>query len=498
MSLMGLDIGTTGTKVIIFNEEGKILASAYREYPLYHPEPGWSELDADEVWSNVVCAIREATSRTRDKVEALAISTQGEALTPVDRNGKALGACIVTFDNRSSENERKFLRRISRMDLFRITGHPPAQIYTLFKLLWWKEHHPKVFGRAWKFLLWEDYACYKLTGRPAIGAPNAARTNLYDVRKKKWSEKILGLSGIDENKLSEVHPAGTIAGEVTARASKETGLPAGAKVVAGAHDQPAGALGAGVIKAGVGMDATGTVECVCLASPRLIINKTMLDNNLCCYPHASAGLFVTLAFNFTGGALLKWYRDNFCEAEIQEAHRKGKDVYDIIFSEVADEPTNILTLAHFAPTGTPYFDPDPTGAIVGLSNATDKSVFIKGLLEGICYEIKMNLHLIRKAGFRVNELRAIGGGAKAPKWLQLKADMYKTKIVTLAVSEAASLGMAMLAGTAVGKYGSIEEAVKILVRSGKAYYPNRKRAAYYDEQFEKYRKLYPAFKKLKA
>jgi len=495
MSLLGLDVGTTGTKAIVFSEEGRILSSAYREYPLYHPHPGWIELDPEEVWRRISEALKGALSGCDDAPKAMAICSQGEAFTPVSKKGEILGPCIVTFDNRSADMVGVLAEKIPPEETFQITGIPANQISSIYKMMWLRQERPHIFRETDKFLCWEDFVIWKLGLEPTISDSLAARTGAMDLRKRCWSEKILEAAGIERKLLPEIKRGGEVVGEISQRAADETGLPGGLKVVAGAHDQPAGALGAGVIESGVGMDATGTVECICPAFTEPVLNETMRQSNLCCYPHAARGMYVTLTFNFTGGSLLRWFRDNFAEAETLRAKEEGRDVYDLILEEMPDEPTRLFVQAHFCPTGTPYLDANPVGAIVGLELATTRGEFIRGLLEGVSFEMKLGIETMRKAGILIEELRAIGGGAKSEKWLQLKADMYGTRIVKMKVSEAACLGMAMLAGSGTGVYASIEEAVRNLVKPESVYLPDDKRRNYYQEQFEKYRKLYPLLKK---
>jgi xylulokinase len=274
----------------------------------------------------------------------------------------------------------------------------------------------------------------------------------------------------------------------------QLGLPKGCKVVTGGHDQPAGALGAGIIKERIAIDATGTVECFAPAFSRPVMNPVMLRNNFCCYYHVAPRLYVTLAFNFTGGSLLRWFRDTMAGEEKAEAKRRGVDVYDILMAKMSAAPTDLFVLPHFTMTGTPYMDPTPTGAIIGLNLATSKAKLIKAVLEGISYEMKLNIELLEEAGVVVDELRAIGGGAKSERWLQLKADMFNKRIVRLTTTEAACQGVSIAAGVATGEYASFSEAVGAIVKPDKVFLPNRSRAKMYEEKLAEYRRIYPALK----
>ncbi|MDP6106925.1 MAG: FGGY-family carbohydrate kinase, partial [Candidatus Brocadiia bacterium] len=434
---MGLDIGTTGTKANVLSEDGRVIASAYREYPLEHPRPGWIELDADRVWQCVRQAVGEAAAGARkDPVRALAISTLGEAAVPVAADGTVLAASIIGFDNRASDLFDRWIRDQDPAEIMRITGQPPSQMFTIVKMMWIKRNEPDLYRRIHKYLTFGDFAHLKMGLEPRIDYSMAARTMAFDIHRKVWSESICEGAGISPELFSTAVPTGRIVGELGARAAEQLGLPPGCVVCAGSHDQPAGALGSGVTESGAAMDATGTVECFAVAMREPVVNETMLTNNLACYPHAAPGLYVSLAFNFTGGSLLRWVRDTFGEAERREADRRGVDVYEVLIEAMDDEPTDILVQPHFTMAGTPYMDTNPVGAILGLTLSTTRGQFLRAILEGISYELKLNLEILAQAGVEVTEFRAIGGGAKSDFWLQLKADMYRRPVVRLQVPEA--------------------------------------------------------------
>ena len=495
MSLMGLDIGTTGTKANVFSEQGGLIASAYREYPLLHPRPGWIELAPEEVWQRVCEAVGEAAcAAARDPVRALAISTLGEAAVPVAESGTVLGNSILGFDNRAAELFDRWIARQDPAEIMRVTGHPPSQMYTIVKLMWIRRNLPDMYAGMRRYLTFGDFAHLKMGLEPVIDYSMAARTMAFDIHRKHYSEEICEAAGVSPELFSTPVPTGHVVGELGREAARELNLPVGCLVCAGAHDQPAGALGSGVTAPGVAMDATGTVECFAVAMGEPVVNRTMLENNLACYPHAVGGLYVSLAFNFTGGSLLRWARDNFGQAEQQEARRRGLDAYEVLIEQMPAEPTDLLVVPHFTMTGTPYMDPNPVGAILGLTLGTSRGEFLRAVLEGISYEMKLNLEILGRAGVEVKEFRAIGGGAKSDFWLQLKADMYDRPVVRLQVAEAASLGMAIAAGVAAGLYGSADQAARELVVPRERFTPDPRKAEHYDQMLARYRELRPALK----
>ena len=497
MSLLGVDIGTTGTKAVAFTPRGRIIASAYKEYPLHHPQPGWVQLDPVEVWSAVEEVLRSVAGRTKsDPVRAIAVSSQGEAGVPIDKNGGGLYASVISFDTRCVEEVKELEGAISAERLFRLTGHTPHTTYTVPKLMWLKKHEPEAFSRVWKYLCWEDYCSYRLGGCTSIDWSLAGRTLAFDVRRREWSLEVLDAAGLSRGIFSDAVPAGTTIGKVSRSAAASLGLPRGALLVAGAHDQPAGALGSGIIRPRIAMDATGTVECITAALSEPVTTPEMMRWGFCSYPHAKSDLYVTLAYNFTGGSLLRWYRDTFGREEVREARKAACDPYELILEGASSEPTRLLVLPHFASTGTPYFDSFAKGAIFGLSLATKRSEIVRALLEGVTFEMKLNVELLDECGVRIDELRPIGGGAKSPFWMQLKADVFNRPVVGLDVTEAACLSMAMLGGVACREFDSLEEAVEATVRPRRTFEPDGSRSSFYDERFQLYKELYPALKGL--
>lgn len=484
MSLLGIDIGTTGTKAAVFAADGTILASAYREYPLIFPRPGWIELDGARVMRSAREAIREAASKARrDPVRALAVAAQGEAVTPVAEDGRYLHPAIVTFDARTAPLTGHWEERLSRKRIYQITGMPLHGMYTASKILWWRRHRPDVFRKARYFLCFEDLLFYEMGLGPVIDPSLAARTMLYDIDRGAWSAELLKIAGVDAERLAR--PGRGVVGILGARAAKEFGLPPGVVAVTGGHDQPCGALGAGVVESNVGMYATGTVECI---TPAFHRRHDLREANIACYPHVVPGLYVALTFNFTGGSLLKWYRDTFGAEERRLAARTKRDVYDLIVAQAAKEPTPLIVLPHFTSTGTPHFDTRSKGVIAGLDLSTTKGEIIRSILEGVTYEMALNVRLLPP----IESFRAIGGGAKSPRWMQIKADLLGRPVSAMRVTEAACLGAAILAGCATGVYRSPQEAAESLSRIETTYRPNEKNRKVYQERFALYRELYPA------
>ena len=497
MSLLGLDIGITGCKAVAFSPEGDMLAQAYREYRLYQPQPGWMELDPAEVWAAVAGVIRQVTAAVAaDPVRALSVSTHGESVVPVDAQGRPIYGFITAIDTRAGEQARWWGERLGKERIFHITGMPLHPMYTVNKLMWLRQNDPHVFRAAHRFLCMQDFVFHQLGLPPTMDRTLATRTMAFDVSRLAWSEEILELAQLDVARMSQVLPSGTVIGEIPAAVIEELGLAPGAVGVTGGHDQPSGALGCGAIAEGVAMDSTGTVECVAVASPRLVLNEALMQSNLPIAPHTAPGMYLVLGYSSTGGALLRWYRDNFAGAERQEAERTGQDVYDLILQQATAGPSPVLILPHFVGAGTPSMDADSKGAILGLDLSTSRGQIIKAMLDSVSYEVKLSLDAMEAAGIAVRELRAFGGGAKSPLWLQTKADIYGKPVRAVAVSEAPCLGVAILAGVATGVFSSMEEALAQMVRIGRTYEPDLALHERYMESFQLFAQVYPTLAEL--
>ncbi len=497
MSLLGLDIGTTGCKAVAFDEEGALLSGAYREYTLSHPKPGWTELDANLLWDKIKEVIFEVSTQTRsDPIKALSVSTQGEAVVPVGRDGELLYNFIITFDKRCKPQYQWWQEKVGKEKIFQITGMPLHPMYTINKIMWLKENERDIYRKVYKFLCVEDFVIFKLGALPTIDYSLAARTMCFNIREKKWSEKILSLAGVSEELLSDAKPSGYPVGKVNSKIAEELALKRNVVVVTGGHDQPCGALGAGVVTPGLVMNAIGTSDVLCPTIRKPLLNKKMLENNYCCYPHICPDIYTTISVNLTGGLLLRWYRDTFCFEEKMEAKRTGRDVYDIIVEKASSEPVDVYILPHFVGSGTPTLDSNSKGAILGLTIDTTKEDISRAILDSNNYDLRLNMDKLQQIGIPIEEIRAIGGGAKSKKWLQLRADVLGKRVCTLKVSEAVSLGAAILAGVGIDTFDSPQEGARQWVKIDRIFEPDIKQHAHYRERYQNYLKIYPALKEL--
>lgn len=492
MSLLGIDIGTTGCKVAIFNRYGELLSIAYKEHSLIYPKVGWVELDPELIWNNIKNLIKKVNQKIKkDKVKAFSISCQGEAVIPVDRRGCTLYNAIVTFDSRTKDQYEFWEKGLGRKRIFDVTGMPLHPMYSINKIMWIKKNLNHIYKKTFKFLCFEDYVFSKLGLKPTIDYSLAARTMAFDIIKKRWSKKILEEAKIDVGLLSEVRSSAEVVGEINPKISKELGFEKEDIVgVTGGHDQACGAFGAGIITTNIAMNATGTSDVITPVFDRVYLTDNMLKNNYCCYPYVVKDKYMTITVNLTGGLLLRWYRDNFCYQEKMIAEKEDKNVYDVITAKMHSEPVNIFILPHFVGSGTPYFDSASKGMILGLNLQTNREKIARAILESSAYDLRLNLEKLEKSGITVNKIIAIGGGAKSSRWLQIKSDVLNKKIVTLKNQEAASLGAAMLAGIAIREYSSFEDAVENTVKESGVFTPDESNSKQYDKRYLIYKDIY--------
>jgi xylulokinase len=493
MSLMGLDIGTTGCKAIVFDETGCILSQASREYPALTPAPNWAEQDAERVWSLAWDALQEAVAGSpAPGPKALALSCQGEAVIPVDRTGRALRHAILGMDTRTGEENRWLVERFGAATLFRRTGMPVHTINTLPKLLWLQRHEPQVWHEASQFLLYEDFFLRRLGGRAVLSHCLASRTQMYDWAAGSWAGDVLEGCGIDEARLASLAPAdGGPVGTLRQDLAAELGLREEVLLAAGGHDQACAALGSGVAGAGLAMVSTGTAEVVEVAMQTPALRDALREGGISIYRHVVPGLYLAMTLNHSGGLLLRWFRDTCCQGQREQARRTGEDPYSLMLADAPQGPTSLMVLPHFAGSGTPTLDTSSKGAILGLTFATNRAALAKAILEGLTFELRINLDLLRQAGIAIHELHAVGGGARSPLWLQLKADICGVPLRVPQVTEAACLGAALLAGVACGAYPDFQAAVAAAVRFSHDVGPEPASQTVYDTRFALYRELYP-------
>ena len=497
MSLLGIDVGTTGSKVVIFSRSGEIIAEEYAEHPLIAPKKGWVELDHNLIFFNIKNILKKAVKKTKnDKVKALAISCQGEAVIPIDKEKNTLYNAIVTFDNRTQEQYEYWKKGLGKKTIFEITGMPLNPMYTINKIMWIKKHRKDIFKKAALFLCFEDFIQMKLCVKPRISYSLAARTSAFDIVKKEWSKVILAEANIDFGMLAVPRPSAEAIGIIPSETAEELGLPHGVVVSTGGHDQACGTFGAGIVEEGFAMNAAGTSDVIAVMLNKPYLNDIMLQNNYQCAPYVIPDKYTALTFNLTGGLLLKWYRDVFCYEESQFAQKENLNIYKLIDEKINDRPVDVFILPHFVGSGTPSLDANSKGIIIGVDIETDKPKLSRAVLESNSYDLKLNLEKIESIGIKITNLIAIGGGAKSSVWLQIKSNVINKSICTLENNEAASLGAALLAGISIGEYKNFKEAAECAVKQNGEFLPDASMVKEYKKRYDIYKSIYSTNKYL--
>ena len=496
MCLVGLDIGTTGCKAVVFDPEGNIKGQGFMEYDVICKKPGWAEQDAEDVWNTAKLVMREAVVKSGVKdIKAVSVSVQGDAVIPVDKNIKPLHNSLLGMDYRSLQQSRMCEKLFGARELFKSTGMRPHPMNSLTKILWFKDNLPDVYGKTYKFMTYEDFILARLgSDEPVIDYSMASRTMAFDLEARTWSKAILAKLNVDESNLSKPVHSACIVGTINADVAEETGICKGAFIVTGGHDQTCAALGAGAAKENIAVDSHGTAEVLSVAFNNPKLNDLMFESFYPCYYHVKKDMYFTFSLNHTGGILLKWYRDNLGCAEAEEAQRTGMSAYQVIESKVSKEPSSVMVLPHFNGSGTPWCDLDSKGAILGLTMASTRHDIVKGIFDSLAYELRVNIETLRSAGVPIEEMRCVGGGARSPLWLQIKADITQCRVATLKVREAACLGAALLAGVGIGAYSDFEEAVGNTVSIAEVYESNEVKSKIYDEKYKVYKDIYFALK----
>jgi len=489
--LIGVDLGTSACKTVIFSLEGRKVSESQREYPVYHPQPTWAEQKPMDWWNAVVETIRESLKKAGVKnkeVAGLAVDSQREAVVPIGRKGEELYNSIIWLDNRTRSQAEKIRGLIDEERVLSITGVVIDPIYSASKILWLKEKAPKVFEEATCFLCAKDYIVYKLSGEFITDYSMASRTMLFDVRKRVWSEEMCSSIGIPVEKLPAAKDSSVVVGEVTSEAAAETGLPEGLPIVNGGGDRPCECLGAGVTEKGYVNIGTGTgsVFEVPLDEPAIDVKGRV---NCCC--HVIPNMWEYEIIIATTGASLRWFRDTFGQEEKIEAQEFGRDPYDLLTEEaskVALGSDGLFFYPYLTGSFFPKFDEKARGTYYGISLSHGKAHFIRAILEGIAFQYLEAFSMLRELNIKVEELSMVGGETKSELWNQIKADVLRIKIRVPEVDNAAALGAALLAGTGTGQYSSLKKAVESAVRLRKVYVPDEDKHKAYRRIYEEYRK----------
>lgn len=499
MKIAGLDIGTTGCKCTVFDEQGTCLGKAYRDYPVVRAVGG-HEVDVSTIMDGVYEVLRELAQQYSD-IAGIGVTSFGETFVMTDAAGNPLHPAMLYTDPRGKEECRELIQKLGEKEIANMTGLRPHEMYSISKMMWLKKHQPEIYEKAKHIFLMEDYVLYHLTGTRQIDYSLASRTMAFDIRSLSWSREIFDVAGVDISLMSHPVPIGTSAGKMTDDAVNKTGLSKDTCIVSVSHDQLSAAVGAGAFSTSVAVDGAGTVECLTPIYDEVPDMDVMTKGYYSVVPYVIPGKYVAYAFSYTGGALLQWCTDTLAKKEKEFAKERGVSVNEYLereyaAGEKAGDPSGLLVLPHFAGAATPYMDTGSKGAVLGMTTATTVSDLYRGCMEGVVYEMYLNYEKLQESGICFEKMHATGGGARSKAWMQMKADMFNLPMTALKTADAGTVGSAMLTGVEIGLFRNLEEAADYMVEETEVYYPCKERHEKYMKVYERYKQVYQAVRPL--
>ena len=495
--LIGIDIGTSATKTVLFDENGTVIASASREYPLYQPENGWAEQrpqDWREAAIDTIGRVIRQAGISGNEVRGVGLSGQMHGLVMLDEAGGVIRPSIIWCDQRSGAVTAEMLRRLPREKWMEITANPPLTGWTAAKILWVKNHEPEHYARCRHILLPKDYIRYVLTGQFATEVSDASGMQLLDVPGRSWSREVLNALEIDENLLGRVYESCEVTGKILPEIAAATGLSTDTVVVGGAGDNAAAAVGTGVIRDGMAFTTIGTSGVVFAHSSRMRLDPAGRVHTCCC---AVPGAWHVMGVTQAAGLSLQWFRNQFCQDYLEEAARGGLDVYQRINEDAASVPAGsdrLIYLPYLMGERTPHLDPDCRGVFFGLSAIHTRAHMLRAVMEGVSYSLCDCNEILKEMGISVSHMMACGGGARSPLWRQMLSDLYGCPVETLKQSEGPALGAAILAGVGSGLYESVESACGRILAEDSRIEPVQEEMEVYKRYHKLYQKLYTSLK----
>lgn len=496
--LLGVDSGTTSCKAALYTLEGELIATASVPHKIYHPQPLWAEQDPEDWWHSAAKAIKDtvkaANARSEDIV-GVSVDSQREAVVPLDNSGNKLLNSIIWLDQRAIPQQEKIKNILPLNEVLNITGVPVDFIFSAPKILWIKDERADVYKRTRKFLCAKDYIVYKLTGEILTDYSMASRTMLFDIKRLCWSEKICSELDINADLLPPIRGSWEVAGEVLSDAAKLTGLKKGTLVACGGGDRPCEALGAGAVNVGsvnIGT-GTGSVFEVPLLQPKIDANSRI---DCCCHVIPDRWEYEVL-LNSTG-ASLSWFKDNFSFRETTKAKKYGVSQYQLFDKEasaVDAGANNLFYYPYLWGARAPIFNSKARGVFFGFSHGHTWAHFLRAILEGVAFQYLKVLKILSDLGVSVSKVRMVGGEAKSDFWNQIKADVINIPIEIPRITEASSLGSAILAGLATKMFTNVDKDVENIVKVGAVYKPRKAVNKKYQRICEAYWRVYKCLEK---
>ena len=488
--LLGIDVGTTAAKAVLFSLDGRLQSLGQAEYPLYHVRPNWVEQSPDDWWIAVCAAIQTALHGVQDgaaRVVGVAVSSQAPTLLPLDQTGTPLRRALIWMDRRADGEVKHFVNSIGAETVYQITGNRADSFFLAPKILWFKNNEPELLARTHQFVQCNGYIAYRLSGAYSLDTVHAALLGLRDHQTGEWSPELLDLCGVNPQQFPPILPGHEQIGEVTVSAAQETGLLPGTAVFVGTVDGSAAALEAGAVQSGIAAEMTGTSTVVLMPTTSPITDPALIS-----MPHAAPGLHLLLGATVASGACLRWFRDQFGAAEVQTAEQQGLDAFDLLTQQAAEVAagSNLIFLPYIMGERSPIWHTEARGVFFGLSLSTPRAALIRAILEGTSYALRHNVEVAQAAGMTVNEIRSVGGGAKSPLWCQIKADVLGIPVALPQTSVGAPFGDALLVGLGAGLYDDLQTVVQNAVSIRARYEPDTQQHEHYTHIYGVFRDLY--------
>lgn len=486
MNFLGLDIGTGGSRAVLIDEIGTVLASATVAHADFaSPHIGWAEQDPNDWWRACVSAIRTVLQNTEAAdIGAISFSGQMHGSVFLDGSDRVLRPALLWCDQRTEKQCEEISDKIGRQRLIELVCNPAVTGFTLPKLLWVRENEPEIWNQVKSILLPKDYIRLRLSGDKASDVADSSGTLLFDVQNRKWSDEMLRAFNIDAALLPKVSESIEVTGSVSQFAADETGLKAGTPIVAGAGDNAAGAIGMGVTRPGTVSATIGTSGVVFGVTERPRLDLKGRIHTLC---HAMPGRWHNTGVTLAAGLSLKWFRDNF----------GGGKSFDELGNEAEKVPSGsegAIWLPYLMGERTPHLDPNARAAFVGLTASHTAAHLSRAVMEGVAFSLRDSFEIFEEAGADISSIRLGGGGAKSKIWRQIQADVYGQPVEILEADEGAAFGAAILAGVGVGAWGSVDEACEKTIRVAEIVEPNQESVQMLDRNYAAYEQLYSALR----
>ena len=498
--VMGIDVGTSGTRAIIVRPDGHVVGAATGDHqPMLMLKPGWAEQEPADWWEATIKAVRaalDAAGLKGDDIAAIGLSGQMHGVCLLDKTRAVLRPSLIWCDQRSQAQCDWITNKVGADRLIQLVSNPALTGFSAPKMLWVRDNEPQIFDRVAHFLLPKDYVRLRLTGEFATEVSDASGTLLLDVTNRKWSKEMLSALGIDASILPRVYESPEITGEISRETALVTGLKAGTPVVGGGGDQAASAVGNGIVSPGLTSATLGTSGVIFAYTDAPKLDPKGRIHTFC---HAVPGKWHVMGVTQGAGLSLRWFRDNFGESEAWLARQTGVDPYDLLIQEAERVPPGsegVVWLPYLMGERTPHLDAQARGMWFGMTAAHKRGHMIRSILEGVAFSLRDSYEIFKELGIPIEQIRASGGGSRSLFWRQIQADIYGKEVVTLRTSEGSALGAALLAGVAAKNYASVEESAKQAIVVQDRVSPRAEHVKTYDRTYQIYRNLYPAVREL--